>query len=185
MSSASSRKMTTTSTTAWVKQFDQFAPTAFADYSSKVPAKEWARMYTLRFLHEVNRNVPFASVYTALLNYARDHSVTKGTEPTFTVTFKAAPQETVTKAPASPSAPVLMINRNLFNRILFAELEMWYDAFVAEVEEDNSIAESAKQEETNFRWAHLATNTVVRRTGIAYEQLQPHVLSWIQRHAPN
>ena len=69
---------------------------------------------------------------------------------------------------------ITTIEKKELNSLLYREYSLWYDAFVAEAEED--VHDTATADD-RFSW-HCA-NILSRKTGVPADEIAPMVCEWI------
>jgi len=183
---------------SFVRNFSNFASTAWENYQDGMELKDWARAETRRYYHEVEKTTSFPTVYYSLINFAdstltqleqtqargRSRSrTTKEVRERSTATPRALERDQALvanfTADGQQTAAEQRLARGQLNRTLFREHSRWWDAFVAEAAEDTE--RGAPSASDRFSW-HCA-KMISRQTGVRSELVAPVVAAWVLEHA--
>jgi hypothetical protein len=167
--------------------------------------KDWARTEARRYYHDVERTTSFPTVYYTLINFAdemmtrQEAAAPRSRTRSHTAAPAAAPAPTralqrdqaiVANVIGSQNEAEQRVRASLareaeqrkgraaLNRILFREYSSWWDAFVAEADEDAD--RNAPSASDRFSW-HCA-KILGRQTGIRHEEIAPVVAAWVLEH---
>jgi hypothetical protein len=152
--------------------------------------KDWARTEARRYYHDVERTTSFPTVYYTLINFAdemmtrqeavapRSRTRSRTAAPAAPATTLQRDQAVVANVIASQNEAEQRKGRAVLNRILFREYSSWWDAFVAEADEDTD--RNAPSASDRFSW-HCA-KILGRQTGIRHEEIAPVVAAWVLEH---
>ena len=185
MSSTRTSRMSSPSS-SFKKNFITFAPSAWQSYMEGVDLKDWARAEARRYYHDVDNKTPFAHTYYALCEFA-DLSLTHEESATPLGRTRSR-RASLTRDQALVSnfvsegeqtAAESRLGRAQLNRILFREYSRWWDAFVAEADEDTT--RGAPSASDRFSW-HCA-KMISHQTGLRAEAVAPVVAAWVLEHA--
>ena len=69
-----------------------------------------------------------------------------------------------------------MKGRTTYNKMLYSEYSVWYDAFKAEAQDDYEVVGA---EDANTRWSRHVVKKLKKRTGETEENLYAVVAAWL------
>jgi len=161
MSSTRSRPSTSV---LFPQQMNVFLPSAWSNYKASTDLTTWARTEARRFHHDVNSTVPFVPVYSALLSFAEKQK---------------KPDSQLKKSSHIVSEPFQLssaesLGRAQLNAVLFREHTRWWDAFVAEAEEDPYDSATASD-----RFSFHCAKILNKSTGLSINHLSTVVTAWL------
>lgn len=148
----------------------------------------WARAEANRIYHVFDRQTKWKVIYDSILEKAYEYihlaeeqeqeqrSNRRSTSSNHGSTSSNAAAAPVFAEDDEPTEAEQKEGRNQLNRILHREFENWWDAFVAEAEEDSS----KKAPSAEDRFCLHAAKVLEKKTGIDREELKPVVGAWLQ-----
>lgn len=152
----------------------------------------WARDETLQYIRNVRRDVPFALVYKIFLN-TLDMVLNEGSTSSsmaekekerekarveavqFMGENQTKPRDLIFTADGEITNAEWEYGRKQFNSILFREYDRWFDAFVAEAEEDVEGFGWSGEE----RFARHCAQILSKKVGLRDSDLVPVVNAWL------
>jgi len=151
------------STSNYSQKLNAFVASAWSKYDAQeMSLSTWARAHTRVFYHEMGGSVPFVTLYSQFMKYANE--ATAARTPLHTAVF--AEEDKPTDAESKAGASQL-------NAILYGQYSIWWDAFVAEAEEDSE--DICAHGRFSFHCAKLLN----KKTGIPVDSLVPVVEGWL------
>ena len=159
------------STPTYSQKLNAFVASAWSKYDAQeMSLSTWARAHTRVFYHEMGGSIPFATLYSQFMNYATEASA-------------PAPAAVATRTPlrtavfAEKGKPTVAENKagaSQLNAILYGQYSTWWDAFVAEAEEDTEEDICAHE-----RFSLHCAKVLSKKTGIPVDSLVPVVDGWL------
>ena len=181
MSSTRASQLPAYSNAAFLRNFSTFAPYAWKSYDG-TDLKAWARAEASRYYHEVDRNTPFAQTYSSLCDFAdimltKQESLRPLTPRRQSVTALQRDKNIVSLfvSEGDQTSAETRLGRATLNSVLYREYSRWWDAFVAEAEEDTE--RNAPSASDRFSW-HCA-KILGRQTGLKQSAIAPVVAAWL------
>ena len=125
--------------------------------SNKHGLAGWARTNARTYYHTLSTPIPFLTIYTAFLTYAKAQKLSA-----------AAPVSRSTFAEDGKQTDAEFNNgKNQLNSLLHREYSLWWDAFVAEEKEDTEDPLTAEERFADHCAKKLATKTSLSRSNLA------------------
>jgi hypothetical protein len=148
-----------------------YAKNAWNGFSHELcTVQEWSRINARTYYHKLKGDVPFLTLYNKFLNYAKHHAKNVPHAPA----RPAAPQRTTFAKDGECTDAEFSQGRSELNAFLNQEYSTWWDALVAEAEEDTSCDMSATD-----RFADLCGKYLSAKSGIPQEDVEAVVKAWL------
>ena len=131
----------------------------------------WARTNARAYYHTLPVPIPFLTIYNAFITYAKARKLSDTEAPAVRRRSTFAEDGKQTDAEFNHG-------KNEMNSLLHREYSLWWDAFVAEAQEDTEVPLTAEQ-----RFADHCAKKLATKTGLSRTSLATVVRAWLQLHA--